>query len=231
LTLSESKDNGAGSLENANGNAPAPQNYYDMDADFGLSGYHQPYNSTTSLVWDLPVGRGRRFGSGLSPVLDVILGGWQVSAINSVYAGDPVTFTYTAGTAFQVSGIQQDFRGANIYRPNVTGEPMVPKDQRSITNWFNKDAVVIPTDPSQPFGNAARNTVRGPLVWQIDMALSKNVTLPWRTSQLELRLEAFNLANRVNFRAPNGNRSAAGFGTITSTYDPRQLQLGVKVRF
>ncbi len=155
----------------------------------------------------------------------------QLAAINSVYAGDPVTFTYTAGTAFAVSGIQQDFRGANIYRPNLVGDPMAPEGQRSITNWFNKDAVVIPTDPSQPFGNAPRNNVRGPLVWQIDMALSKNVTLPWRASQLELRLEVFNLMNRANFRAPNGNRSAAGFGTITSTYDPRQLQLGVKVRF
>jgi hypothetical protein len=48
---------------------------------------------------------------------------------------------------------------------------------------------------------------------------------------MEFRLEVFNLMNRANFRAPNGNRSAAGFGTITSTYDPRQLQLGVKVRF
>jgi len=231
LTLSESKDNGAGSLENANGNAPAPQDFYNMDADYGLSGYHQPFNSTTSLVWEVPVGRGRRFLGGISPALDVLLGGWQLAAINSVYAGDPVTFTYTAGTAFAVSGIQQDFRGANIYRPNLVGDPMAPEGQRSITNWFNKDAVVIPTDPSQPFGNAPRNNVRGPHVWQIDMALSKNVALPWRASQMEFRLEVFNLMNRANFRAPNGNRSAAGFGTITSTYDPRQLQLGVKVRF
>lgn len=231
LTLSESKDNGAGSLENANGNAPAPQNFYDLDADFGLSGYHQPYNSTTSVVWDLPVGRGRRFLSNLSPVLDVLLGGWQLAAVNSVFAGDPVTFTYTPPASFQVSGIQQDFRGANIYRPNIVGNPLVPKDQRSVTNWFNRDAVVIPTDPSQPFGNAPRNSVRGPLVWQLDMALSKRVPL-WRsTSHLELRLEAFNLLNRHNFRAPNGNRSAGGFGTITSTYDPRQLQLGAKIVF
>jgi hypothetical protein len=48
-------------------------------------------------------------------------------------------------------------------------------------------------------------------------------------AHIELRLEAFNLFNRTNFRAPNGTRSAGGFGTITSTYDPRQLQLGVKL--
>lgn len=231
LTLSESKDNGAGSLENSNGNAPAPQNFYDLDADFGLSGYHQPYNSTTSLVWDLPFGRDRRFLSGISPVMDLLFGGWQLAAVNSVYAGDPVTFTYTAPASFQVSGIQQDFRGANIYRPNVVGSPLVPKDQRSVTNWFNRDAVVIPTDPSQPFGNAPRNSVRGPMFWQLDMVLSKRVAMPWQGSHLELRLEAFNLTNRANFRAPNGNRSAAGFGTITSTYDPRQFQFGAKITF
>jgi hypothetical protein len=231
LTLSESKDNGAGSLENSNGNAPAPQNFYNMDADWGLSGYHQPYNSTTSLVWDLPVGRGRRFGGSWSPVVDVLFGGWQVAAVNSVYAGDPVTFTYTPSAAAQVSGIQQDFRGANIYRPNVNGNPMAPESSRSITNWFNRDAVVIPTDLSQPFGNAARNSVRGPRVWQVDMVFSKRVAMPWQNSHVELRLEVFNLTNRVNFRAPNGNRSAAGFGTITSTYDPRQLQLGAKFVF
>jgi hypothetical protein len=231
LTLSESRDNGAGSLENSNGNAPAPQNFYDIDADFGLSGYHQPYNSTTSVVVDLPFGRGRRFLSNLSPVMDVLLGGWQLAAVNSVYAGDPVTFTYTAPASFQVSGIQQDFRGANIYRPNVVGNPLLPKSERSVTGWFDPAAVVIPTDASQPFGNAPRNSVRGPLFWQVDMVLSKRVTMPWRSSHLELRLEAFNLFNRVNFRSPNGNRSAGGFGTITGTYDPRQLQLGAKISF
>ena len=48
-------------------------------------------------------------------------------------------------------------------------------------------------------------------------------------AQVELRVEAFNLLNRTNFRSPNGNRSANAFGTITSTYDPRQLQLGIKL--
>jgi hypothetical protein len=51
------------------------------------------------------------------------------------------------------------------------------------------------------------------------------------TSNVEFRLEAFNLFNRTNFRPPNGNASSGGFGTITSTYDPRQLQLGLKVNF
>lgn len=228
LTLSEAKDNGSGSLEGANGNFPAPQDFYNLDADYGLSAYHQPYNSTTSLIWSLPVGRGKRFGNGLSRAMDTVLGGWQLAGINSAYAGEQVTFRYNPAAAFQVSGIAQDFRGANNYRPNVNGDPYAPEGQQTITNWFNKANVTAPTDPSQPFGNAARNSVRGPGFWQVDAVLSKQFALAGR-SRLEFRLEAFNVLNRSNFRAPDGNVSNVGFGTITSTFDPRQLQLGFKV--
>ena len=99
---------------------------------------------------------------------------------------------------------------------------------QSISNWFDKSCVSVPTDPSQPFGNAQRNTVRGPMFWQFDLAASKRVPVGG-PAQVELRVEAFNLLNRTNFRSPNGNRSANAFGTITSTYDPRQLQLGIKL--
>jgi len=157
-----------------------------------------------------------------------VLGGWQLAGINSVVPGETVTFVYTPATSAIVSGIAQDFRGANNYRPNVTCDPYAPDSEQSITNWFNKACVVIPTDLSQPFGNAGRNTVRGPKFWTFDFAAVKQVALS-SSARIELRLEAFNLFDRANFTAPNGNRSAAGFGTITSTYDPRQLQLGVKV--
>jgi hypothetical protein len=130
-----------------------------------------------------------------------------------------------------VSGIQQDFRGANNYRPNVIGEVLTPKDQRTVNNWFNRDAVVIPTDPSQPFGNAPRNAYRGPSIVTTDFAAMKRFGMPWRDGGLEFRIEAFNLFNRANFLPPNGNRSAAAFGTITGTLDPRILQFGLKVIF
>jgi hypothetical protein len=218
LTLSRTKDNGAGSLEGPNGNFPAPQDFHNLDADFGLSAYHQPYNSTTSFVWDLPF-------SG------ALLGGWQLAGINSVYAGEAVTLRYSPSAAFQVSGIQQDFRGANNYRPNVTGDPYLPESERTIQRWLNPGTVVIPTDPRQPFGNAARNTVRGPLFWQMDLMIAKRITLPMRSLSLDLRAEFFNVLNRTNFRAPNGDRSAASFGAITQTYDPRQMQVGAKLSF
>jgi len=228
LTLSKAKDNGSQSLENSNGNNPSPQDFRNLGADFGVSNYDQPYNSTTSFVWSLPFGKGQRWASKASPALDALIGGWQVAGINSVFAGEPVTFIYNPLATFIVSGIAQDFRGANNYRPNVTCDPMASGADRTINNWFNKACVVVPTDPSQPFGNAPRNSVRGPNSWQFDFAASKKFTLGG-PAQLEFRLEAFNLLNRTNFRPPNSNRSAAGFGTITATGDPRQLQLGFKL--
>lgn len=228
LTLSKAKDNGSQSLENSNGNNPSPQDFRNLAADFGVSNYDQPYNSTTSFVWTLPFGKGRRWASDASPLMDAIVGGWEVSGINSVYAGEPVTFTYGPGATAIVSGIAQDFRGANNYRPNVTCDPMASGADRTINNWFNKSCVVAPTDPSQPFGNAERNSVRGPNFWQFDFAASKMFAIAG-PARFEFRFEAFNLLNRTNFRAPNGNRSSAGFGTITSTFDPRQLQFGFKV--
>jgi hypothetical protein len=110
----------------------------------------------------------------------------------------------------------------------VTGDPY---GDRTPTNYFNRSAVAIPTDPSQPFGNAKRNSVRSDPFYQLDMALSKTFDLGWRESRLEFRAEVFNLLNKTNFRAASGNRSSAAFGTITQTYDPRQIQFGVKLSY
>ena len=71
LTLSKAEDNAAGALENQNGNFPAPQDLNNLDADFGLGSYHQPYNSTTSFVVALPFGHGKRWGNGIPTALDV----------------------------------------------------------------------------------------------------------------------------------------------------------------
>jgi hypothetical protein len=98
--------------------------------------------------------------------------------------------------------------------------------------YLNGANVVIPIDPSQPFGNAPRNSVRGPWFWQLDAVAAKDFRLPFGTdTRAQFRLEAFNLLNRANFRGPNGVRSSNAFGSITQTYDARQLQLGVKVTF
>jgi hypothetical protein len=230
FTWSKAKDNGSGTLENAPGNLPSPQDFYNLEADFDTSGYDQPYNNTTSFVWELPFGEGKRWMNGPNAVLNGVFGGWTISGVNTMTSGEPATLNYTPAASFLVSGINQDFRGANNYRPNVIGDPY--GDRGSVTNYLNKDNVVIPTDPSQPFGNAGRNTIHGPWFWQVDMVASKDFALPIGSqTRLQIRLEAFNVFNRTNFRAPNINRSSGNFGTITSAYDARQMQLGVKLTF
>ena len=178
-------------------------------------------------MWALPFGHGKRWGSGMSTALDAIVGGWQLAGINTITPGEPVTFTYTPAAAFLVSGITQDFRGANNYRPNVTCDPYAG-GSATITNWFNTDCVALPTDPSQPFGNAERNTVRGPTsgssTWR-DQERARSAAAPSSSSASRRSTcsTATTSARRTATAAPA--RSARS----PSTYDPRQLQLGLKV--
>ncbi len=222
FTWSRARDNASGHLETANGDN-SRVNMADLDGEFGISGYNQPLNNTTTMVWELPFGRDRRFAKDMNPIAEAMLGGWRVTAINTMTSGVPVNLTYSPASNFSVSG-------APTYRPNVTGDIYAadPTDRA----YFNPANVTIPTDSTQPFGNAPRNAARGPAIYTLDMGLHKTFSLPGGGRGFELRLEVFNVMNRTNFNAPNGNRSATSFGTITSlTTTPRQMQLGVKVNF
>jgi hypothetical protein len=220
FTYSSAKDNASGHLETANGDN-SRVNYRDVEGEWGTSGYNQPFNNTTTAVWELPFGRDRRWANDLNAVLETIVGGWRLTAINTMTSGLPVNLSYSPSSQFQVSS-------APTYRPNVNGDVYGDK---TIDNYFNRDNVVIPTDRSQPFGNAERNIARGPSIWSLDLGLHKNIDLPSAT-RLEFRVEAFNALNKSNFGAPNGNRSSTDFGTIrTLSTTPRQIQLGVKFYF
>ncbi|MEO5898018.1 MAG: TonB-dependent receptor [Vicinamibacterales bacterium] len=224
FTWSRARDNASGHLETQNGDN-SRVNYRDIEADFGTSGYSQPLNNTTSVVWEVPFGKGRRFGSTLSPLMDGIFGGWRLVGINTMTSGLPVNLTYNPAGTSQVS-----VGTSPSLRPNVTGDPVTPNGGAS--NYLDPTKVEIPTDRSQPFGNAPRNSVRGPSFRQLDLGLHKAFPLPWGESKLETRVEAFNLFNRTNLGSPNSNRSNPNFGTITSLAGPgRQIQLGIKVSF
>jgi hypothetical protein len=86
-------------------------------------------------------------------------------------------------------------------------------------------------DRTNPFGNAPRNGFRGPKFWQADLGLHKQFTLFNENTKLELRAEAFYLLNRTNFGAPNGNISSSAFGSITTAFPARELQLAAKLYF
>jgi hypothetical protein len=223
FTWGRARDNASGHLEVQN-NDNSRVNYANLAGEFGRSGYDQPLNNTTSFVWELPFGNGRRFASQMNPVMEGILGGWRVVGINTMTSGVPVNLSYSPSATFSVSG-------SPTYRPNLTGDPLTPEDQRAFNNYLNSATVEIPTDRTQPFGNAPRNAARGPSFFQLDLGLHKALGLGRDNTSLEFRVEAFNLFNHTNFTTPNANRSNANFGTITSTFPARQIQLGVKLHF
>ena len=113
---------------------------------------------------------------------------------------------------------------------NLAGDPLTPEDVRGPGNYLNPATVLIPTDPSQPFGNAGRNIVRAPAFFQFDLGLHKDFR-PTEATRLEFRTEAFNALNRTNFSAPNSNRSNNAFGTITSTMPAREIQMALRLVF
>ena len=223
FTWSRARDNASGHLEVQNGDN-SRVNYRDLASEFGRSGYDQPLNNTTSFVWELPFGRERRYAKNLNAVLEGVLGGWRLVGINTMTSGLPINLSYSPASAFSVSG-------SPTYRPNLTGDPLMPSDQRSITTYLNSATVEIPTDRTQPFGNAPRNAARSPAFYQFDLGLHKVFPLGRDQTRLEARIEAFNVLNKTNFGSANGNRSSSSFGTITSTFPARQIQLGVKLYF
>lgn len=231
FTWSKAMDNVSQVLEEPNGSTGTPQNVHDIDGDRGLSAYDVPLLNVTSFVWSLPFGRDRKFGNSLPSVLNGIFGGWQLSGIYTMRSGRTVNLRYnTSGPTAVTSGLPTFLGGVNL-RPNLIGDPMAPESERSIDNYFNRANVVLPP-ATAPFGNAGRNVVRGYPFYQLDMRVQKTFALPFRDSaSLDISVEGFNILNKTNFGAPNGDRSSGAFGTIRSTSPARQLQLAAKVNF
>ncbi len=228
FTWSKAIDNVSQVLEEPNGNDGRPQNLYNIGADRGLSPYDQPFNNTTSFVWELPVGRGRAFGSGMSPWLDGVIGGWTLTGINQILSGQTINLRYQPSP---ITANLPSFLGGVALRPNISGPVLAPEEQRTIDNYFNRNNITIPT-VDQPFGNAGRNIARSDSYFQFDFGLQKNFRLPINeVSEVEFRMEAFNLFNKTNFGAANSDRSNAAFGTIRSTFPARQIQFALKVTF
>lgn len=140
-------------------------------------------------------------------------------------SGEPFNLSYSAAARGQVAPFLT-LLGFNVFRPNITGDPLVPEGQRSVTNYLSRNNVSIPLY-FQPFGNAGRNTVRGFAFYQADVGVSKRFVLTERFG-LQFKAEVFNELNKSNFPAPIANISSPAFGTITSAYDARRIQLSLK---
>ncbi len=246
FTWSHSLDNASASLE---GNTPSPQNANNISADYAQSDYNTPVINVTSLVYDLPFGRGRRFGGGMNRAEDFVLGGWQVSAINTAQAGTPFNITYTP-TSSQLASTQitASYRGVNLYRPNrVPGVPLtqgrsVQAATTGYIQYINYAALQLPAVNTSagilqsPFGNLGRNPGRTPAFYQTDFDVNKRFSTPIENLKVEFRSELYNIFNHTNLYLPSsptgtqGQTPTAG-GIITSTYTPRVVQFALKAIF
>ncbi|MEP7271971.1 MAG: TonB-dependent receptor, partial [Acidobacteriota bacterium] len=241
FTWSKAIDNVSQVLEEPAGNTGNPQNVYDIAADRGPGAYDQPFNNTTSVVWEIPVGRGRAYMANSHYLLDAVIGGWMLSGINTMTSGQTVNFRYTPSP---VTANLPSFLGGIALRPNLVGNPILPKDERTIDRYFNAEAIRLPSVTS-PFGNAGRNIGRGPSFYQLDLGLQKSFALPFinETSRVEFRAEFFNALNKTNFGNPSGTATGlvfdangrvtatGGFGQTRSAFPARQVQFALKVSF
>lgn len=241
FTFSKAIDNGSQVLEEPNGNTGTPQDIHNIAADKGIGAYDQPFNNTTSFVWDLPVGRGRWIGGGMNRILDAFIGGWMINGINTMTSGQSINFRYGPSN---VTNNLPSFLGGVALRPNVSCDPINRADRPNpIRDYFVPTCLSRPS-PSSPFGNAGRNIARSDSYFNVDLALHKQFKLPINDdTRLELRAELFNAFNRTNFQAANsdvgqitfnstgGIVSTGSFGVISSTFPARQIQLALKFSF
>ncbi len=218
-TWSKSIDT-ASAIRNHNGDTLFPQNSLCTQCERGLSSFHTAHRLVTSVLYELPIGNGRRFLN-TGGVANALVGGWQLSSIVTVQTGFPVTVN--SGADISNTAIGTD-------RPNGTGAKVaLPRGEQDPERFFNTDAFVL--QPAGTLGNVGRNTLMGPGVINWDFSTLKTFRIR-EGQELQFRFEAFNLSNHPNWGLPNTSRISPGFGTIRSTRtDMRDLQFGLKYVF
>ncbi len=194
------------------------QDFYNRGADRALSGNDVRHRFVASSVYELPIGKGRKWLT--EGFLGRAVGGWNIGTIITAQAGSPYGLTVQNNTSNSFSGGPQ--------RVNVLRDPSLPANERSTSRYFDTTAVVAPGQYT--FGNSSRSLLTGPGLFTLDASLLKNTQIgDW--GNVQFRAEAFNLTNRANFQEPGRALGAANFGVISDALPARVLQLGIKVEF
>jgi hypothetical protein len=183
------------------------------------------HNVTVSAVYELPFGKGRKWASQMNAVEGAILGGWQVNGINTFRTGLPSTASLSS--ALVASTVNT---GGNS-RPDQIASAELPSDKRTIYAFFNTAAFVAPANNSYRYGNAGRDTIRGPSLENFDFSLFKNFRIR-EGMKLQFRGEFFNVFNHPNYGQPGTQVGSSTIGTITSlaaNVTMRQSQMGLKL--
>jgi hypothetical protein len=192
--------------------------------DRGHSTYDVPHRLVASWVYELPIGRERRFFGEMPAWVDAIAGGWQVTGIATFAQGQFQTPTLGTDWLFIGSFTQS--------RPNVIGDPTAGQDPRG--QWVNPAAFDFPRDAQgnriRVQGDAGRNSIQQPGTNTWDIGIFKNFTFSDRL-RLQFRAETFNTFNHTQFGTATLNMSSPAFGRISSTRGPRRTQLGLRLTF
>ena len=202
------------------------------------AGYDRRHMFTMAFVWEVPVGKGKRFNLGSRP-LGWIAGGWSLSSVFSAYTGTPFSVSGSAASLNAPGNSQTADLIAPVRKVGDFGPGLLYFDPMSFRDPnFNRPTNVF------RFGTMGPNSVYGPGFWREDANLIKNINVTERV-KAEFRAEVFNLTNTIRWSNPNAGsasmqlnadgslRNANNFMSITGTHSgyERQFRFGLRVSF
>jgi Carboxypeptidase regulatory-like domain len=214
--------------------------------DWGLSQLNLNNSFTASVLYDLPFGKGKRFGADWSGATNAIFGRWQLNVIERATSGFPLFVVDSADE----SGTYFISNGFTVQRPNEVGDPnqpgpvaanptcAAPSAIHTLANWFNPCA--FEKALTGELGTAPRAPVYGPRFVNTDFSIIKDFPLPFREAMnLQFRAEFFNLLNHAQFYmngyADSGEQdinTPSSFGVINNTVNnPRLVQFALRLNF
>jgi hypothetical protein len=193
--------------------------------DWALSQINLAHSFTASVLYDLPFGKGKKFGANWSGPLNTVLGNWEVDVIERATTGFPIFVTNSNNQ----SGVNLQNNGASQNRPDQTCNAKSGHPSR--TQWFNTSCFAPAGDGK--LGDASRAPVSGPGFVNTDFSAIKHFNLPFYEGMgLDFRAEIFNLFNHTQLALPSSDINGSGFGGITSTVNnPRLVQFALKLKF
>jgi hypothetical protein len=194
------------------------EDLYNKKAEWGPAFFDVAHLFTGAYVYQLPVGRGKRFGGQWNPIFNGILGGWQFGGVVSFHTGFPITVMANDLSNTLSGGMRGDCLGPVNY----------PRGVGLGTSWWSTQEFSQPA--AGTFGSCANGTVRGPGLREWNQSLQKEFPIG-ESKRLEFRAEFINFTNTPIFNAPNQNVDSSQFGQVLGAQGQRNIQFALKFYF